>query len=152
MQSKATTVDAYLEELPEDRRIAIQALREAISAGLPAGFEEGIGYGMIGYAVPHSIYPAGYHCNPTLPLPFISIASQKNFVAVYHMGIYANPELMAWFLAEYPKHSSAKLDMGKSCLRFKKMDQIPYAFMGELASKMTPQDWISVYENAFRRK
>jgi hypothetical protein len=107
---------------------------------------------MIGYAVPHSIYPAGYHCNPTLPLPFISIASQKNFVAVYHMGIYANPELMAWFLAEYPKHSTAKLDMGKSCLRFKKMDQIPYAFIGELASKMTPQDWISVYENAFKRK
>lgn len=152
MQSKATTVDAYLEELPHDRRIAIQALREAIWGGLPAGFEEGIGYGMIGYAVPHSIYPAGYHCNPTLPLPFISIASQKNFVAVYHMGIYANPELMAWFLAEYPKHSTAKLDMGKSCLRFKKMDQIPYAFIGELASKMTPQDWISVYENAFKRK
>jgi hypothetical protein len=152
MQSKATTVDAYLEELPEDRRNAIQALREAISAGLPTGFEEGIGYGMIGYAVPHSIYPAGYHCNPTLPLPFMSIASQKNFVAVYHMGIYANPELMAWFLAEYPKHSSAKLDMGKSCLRFKKMDQIPYAFIGELASKMTPQDWISVYESAFRHK
>ena len=152
MLSKVTTVDAYLEELPHDRRIAIQALREAIWAGLPAGFEEGIGYGMIGYAVPHSIYPAGYHCNPTLPLPFISIASQKNFVAVYHMGIYANPELMAWFLAEYPKHSTAKLDMGKSCLRFKKMDQIPYAFIGELASKMTPQDWISVYENAFKRK
>ena len=113
---------------------------------LPNGFEEVINYGMPGYVVPHSMYPDGYHCNPSLPLPFIGLASQKNFVALYHMGIYANPKLLKWFTEEYPKHCKSKLDMGKSCIRFKKPEQIPYDLIAELAGKMTVQDWVSIYE------
>src|SRR6266571_5098491 len=105
MQSKATTVDDYINELPKERQQAIIKLRKEVKKNLPTGFSEGMGYGMIGYCVPHSIYPAGYHCDPKLPLPFMNIASQKNFIAVYHMGIYANPELLKWFTTEYPKHS-----------------------------------------------
>ncbi|RNI28880.1 DUF1801 domain-containing protein [Rufibacter latericius] len=142
----------YLETLPEDRKQAMNALRETLQANLPSGFSEEMSYGMIGYVVPHSLYPAGYHCDPKLPLPFLSIASQKNFIAVYHMGLYADPELLNWFTSEYPKHSKTKLDMGKSCIRFKKPDQIPLALLGELASKMTPQQWIELYETAFRKK
>lgn len=152
MQSQATSVNDYIAELPEDRKAVMQRLRTVISAALPIGFKEEMGYGMIGYVVPHSIYPDGYHCNPKLPLPFLSIASQKNFVALYHMGMYAKPELLAWFTTEYPKHSKAKLDMGKSCLRFKKIDQIPYNLIGELATKMTVKDWIETYEHTFRSK
>lgn len=106
---------------------------------------------MIGYVVPHSLYPDGYHCNPKLPLPFINIASQKHFIAVYHMGIYADKKLMAWFTKEYAKQVASKLDMGKSCIRFKKFDQIPLALIGALAAKMTPQQWIAVYEKEFKR-
>jgi hypothetical protein len=107
---------------------------------------------MLCYSVPHSRYPAGYHCNPEQPLPFISVASQKNFIALYHMGIYADPELLAWFTAEYPKHSKTKLDMGKSCIRFKKPEAIPFALIAELAGKMTPDQWIERYEAAFKRQ
>ena len=149
MQSKATTVDAYIDELPEDRKAAIKKLRAVIKKNLPKGFKEGMGYGMIGYVVPHTLYPKGYHCDPKLPLSFISLASQKNFVALYHMGIYANPKLLDWFVGEFPKHSKSKLDMGKSCIRFKKMNDIPYELISELASKMTVQDWIDCYESAF---
>ena len=106
-------------------------------------------YGMIGYIVPHSTYPNGYHCNPKLPLPFINLASQKNFIALYHMGIYANPQLLDWFVAEYPKHSTQKLDMGKSCIRFKKMDQIPFDLIAELMQKITVNEWIKCYESNF---
>ncbi|MCF6130206.1 DUF1801 domain-containing protein [Flavobacterium sp. AS60] len=151
MQSKATTPEQYLAELPEDRREAMQKLRKAIKDNLPKGFEEVIGYGMLGYVVPHSIYPKGYHCNPKLPLPFINLASQKNFIALYHMGIYANKDLENWFVAEYPKHVKSKLDMGKSCLRFKKMDEIPFDFIGELIAKVSVEDWISNYESAFKK-
>jgi uncharacterized protein YdhG (YjbR/CyaY superfamily) len=151
MQSKATTVEQYLAELPEDRKEAILKLRNAIKENLPQGFEEVISYGMLGYVVPHSIYPSGYHCNPKLPLPFINLASQKNFIAVYHMGIYANKNLESWFVSEYPKHVKTKLDMGKSCIRFKKMDDIPFDFIGELAAKVSVEDWISNYEKAFRK-
>jgi uncharacterized protein DUF1801 len=119
----------------------------AVKENLPEGFSEGMGYGMIGYAVPHTIYPNGYHCNPKLPLPFISIASQKNFIALYHMGIYANPKLLDWFVGEFPKHSDHKLDMGKGCVRFKKADSIPFELIAELSKKITVQDWISVYES-----
>ena len=152
MQSKATTPEQYLNELPEDRQEPMRKLREVITDNLPPDFTEAMSYGMLGYVVPHSVYPAGYHCDTKLPLPFMSIASQKNFIAVYHMGIYAIPELMEWFTTEYAKRVKGKLDMGKSCIRLKKIDQIPYDLFGELATKLTAQQWIEVYENAFKNK
>ncbi len=152
MQSKATTPEQYLNELPEDRQEPMRKLREVILKNLPPDFTEAISYGMLGYVVPHSVYPAGYHCDTKLPLPFINLASQKNFIAVYHMGMYANPELLEWFTTEYAKRVKGKLDMGKSCVRLKKMDQIPYDLFGELASKLTAQEWIEVYEKAFKNK
>jgi hypothetical protein len=151
MTSKAKTPKEYLDSLPDDRKKAMTELRKVILKNLPKGFSEEMSYGMLGYVVPHSLYPDGYHCDPKLPLPFLCIASQKNFVAVYHMGIYADEKLLAWFNKEYPKHSTQKLDMGKSCLRFKKLDQIPYKLIGELVSKMTPKDWIALYESKYKR-
>ncbi len=151
MQSKATTVSDYLNEIPEERKDAFAKLRNAIVKNLPKGFQEGMGYGMMGYSVPHSIYPNGYHCNPKDPLPFAGLASQKNFIAFYHMGIYANPELLSWFTSEYPKYSKKKLDMGKSCVRFKKPEDIPFELIGELMTKMSVQDWIETYESAFKK-
>ncbi len=136
----------YISKLPEERQEPFAKLRQTILDNIPDGFEETMSYGMIGYVVPHSIYPDGYHCTPELPLPFMSIASQKNFVALYHMGIYANPELMEWFKAEYPKYEKTKLDMGKSCIRFKKVDRIPPQLIAELCQKMTVADWVSLYE------
>ncbi len=150
MQSKASTPDKYVAELPADRQAAMHELRKVIKKNIPKGFKEEMSYGMIGFVIPHSIYPDGYHCDPKLPLPFLAIASQKNFIAVYHMGIYADPKLLKWFTTEFSKHSNLKLDMGKSCMRFKKPDQIPFKLIGELAGKMTTKDWISLYENAFR--
>ncbi len=146
------TVDQYIQNLPDERREVFLKLRQTILDTLPQGFEECISYGMIGYVVPHSIYPKGYHCSPELPLPFMSIASQKNFIALYHMGIYANEKLLNWFTTEYPKHSKAKLDMGKSCIRFKKPDQIPFDLIAALASKITPQQWVELYESNFVKK
>jgi len=151
MQIFAETPQKYIEELPDDRKEVIDKLRNVLLENLPYGFQEMITYGMIGYVVPHSLYPAGYHCDSKLPLPFISIASQKNFVALYHMGIYANPELMNWFVAEYPKYCKIKLDMGKSCMRFKNITQIPYDLIAQLAKKMTPDDWIKLYEKELKR-
>lgn len=151
MRSEATTPEDYIAELPEERASAISRLRETINASLPEGFQEGMGYGMIGWAVPHSLYPAGYHCTPELPLPFMSIASQKNFIALYHMGMYADPELLSWFQAEYAQSVETKLDMGKSCVRFKKTANIPFKLIGALAQKMTPEDWIACYEKSFKR-
>lgn len=145
------SVQEYLSALPAERKEAVEKLRQTINDNLPVGFEETMGYGMIAYVVPKSIYPAGYHCDKDLPLPFINIASQKNFIAVYHMGIYANPDLLNWFIAEYPKHCISKLDMGKSCIRFKKLDQIPYQLIGELATKISPEQWITDYEQQFKR-
>lgn len=147
MQSQSKTVDGYMQELPSERLEAFSKLRETILKHIPKGFEECISYGMIGYVVPHKLFPAGYHCDPKLPLPFASIASQKNFIALYHMGIYANPELMEWFVSEYPKHCKTKLDMGKSCVRFKKPEDIPFKLIGELMKKMSVKDWIGVYES-----
>lgn len=149
MQSKAKTVDEYIKELPPERKEAISKLRESILKNLPKGFEEGIGYGMMGYYVPHSIYPNGYHCTPELPLPFAGMASQKNFISFYHMGMYASPELLKWFTTEYPKHTKAKLDMGKSCVRFKKPEHIPYELIGKLMKKMSVKDWIKLYEKNY---
>lgn len=151
MTSKATTPEQYLKELPAERKEAVSQLRNTVLKNLPKGFKEVMGYGMLGYVVPHDIYPAGYHCNPKLPLPFANIASQKNFIAFYHMGIYASPDLLKWFTQEYPKHSRAKLDMGKSCIRFKKPEHIPYKLIGELVKKVSVKDWIAAYEKAFKR-
>ncbi len=151
MQSTAKTVEGYLNELPEERKTAFSRLRESILKTIPKGFEEQMSYEILGYVVPHSIYPSGYHCTPILPLPFMSIASQKNYIALYHMGIYANPELLEWFTTEYPKHSTQKLDMGKSCIRFKKLDQIPFDLIAELAGKMTAEDWINCYETQIKK-
>ncbi|WP_299433098.1 DUF1801 domain-containing protein [uncultured Aquimarina sp.] len=146
MQYKANTPDEYIEAIPEERKEVMQNLRKVIWDNLPAGFSEVMNYGLIGYVIPHEKYPNGYHCDPKLPLPFMNIASQKNFIAVYHMGIYADKELMDWFVGEYPKYVKTKLDMGKSCIRFKKIDQIPLKLIGELAAKMTPEKWIEIYE------
>ena len=151
MQSKALTVDGYIAELPEGRQKIVSKLRSVIKKNLPKGFKEGMGYGAMGWSVPHSLYPAGYHCNPKYPLPFIGLASQKNFIAVYHMGVYADPKLLKWFTDEYAKAGVGKLDMGKSCIRFKKPENIPYKLIGELASKISPQQWIERYEKIMKR-
>lgn len=151
MQIKATSPEDYISQLPLERKESFNALRNVILENLPAGFEETMSYGMIGYVIPHSLYPAGYHCDPKLPLPFLSIASQKNFVAVYHMGIYAFPELLDWFVEQYPTYVKTKLDMGKSCIRFKKPEKIPLQLIGDLVSKMTPQQWIEIYESQLKR-
>jgi len=151
MTSKVTSVDQYINEAPEDRRAALQQLRAIILKNLPEGFQEEMSYGMVGYVVPHSIYPKGYHCTPELPLPFMSFASQKNSINFYHMGIYAKPELYDWFVAEYPKHSKQKLDIGKSCFRIKKPENIPFELIGELVKKMSVAEWIKTYEAAFNK-
>jgi uncharacterized protein YdhG (YjbR/CyaY superfamily) len=151
MTSNASTPDEYVAELSEERAIAVQKLRDVIKENLPNGFQETMNYGMIGYVVPHTIYPDGYHCSPELPLPFLNIASQKNFIALYHMGIYTDHKLLNWFTSEYPKYVKTKLDMGKSCIRFKKIDQIPYNLIAELVQKMSVQDWIDTYESVVKR-
>ncbi len=151
MTSKATTPEQYLKELPADRKDAITALRNTILKNLPKGFEEVMSYGMLGYVVPHELYPEGYHCDPKLPLPFANIASQKNFIAFYHMGIYTDQEVLKWFTTEYHEHTKAKLDMGKSCIRFKKSEDIPYKLIGDLMKKITVKDWINSYEKNVKR-
>ena len=151
MQSSASTPNQYIAELPEDRKEVMQQLRETVKKNLPKGFEEAMQYGMISYVVPHSIYPDGYHCKPTDALPFLSIASQKNHIAFYHMGVYSKPELLKWFTSEYPKHANGKLDMGKSCIRFKNPKNIPFDLLGELTTKISVAEWIEMYEKAFRK-
>ena len=151
MKYEAATVDEYINQLPEERQEVIIKLRKILRSNLPKGFSEQLSYNMIGFVVPHDIYPGGYHCNTALPVPFINLASQKNFIALYHMGLYANPELLEWFVSEFPKHSRRKLDMGKSCIRFKKMDDVPYQLIEELAKKMSVKQWINVYEKALKR-
>ncbi|WP_306644032.1 DUF1801 domain-containing protein [Sanyastnella coralliicola] len=151
MRIEANSPEEYISKIPEDRQPVMTKLREVINTNLPVGFKEVMSYNMIGWVVPHDKYPAGYHCDPKLPLPFMNLASQKNFIAFYHMGIYATPELLDWFVGEYPKYVSTKLDMGKSCIRLKKMDQIPYELIGELVAKMTAQDWIDKYESEIKR-
>jgi len=153
MQSKATTPEAYIQELPEERKEVIAEMHQLIKNNLPKGFQEGMHYGMIGYTVPHALYPGGYHCDPKQPLPFMSLASQKNYVSLYHMGMYPEESvngIYEWFLKEYSKYSKRKLDMGKCCIRFKKMDDIPYPLIGELAKKVKPDEWIQYYEQAIK--
>lgn len=151
MTSQAATPIEYLEQLHEERKEAINMLREALLKNLPEGFEEVMQYGMISYVVPHSLYPAGYHCDPKTPLPFMALASQKSHIAIYHMGLYISKALMDWFASEYPKYSKAKLDIGKSCIRFKKPAEIPYSLIGELASKVTVAQWIAQYESGLKK-
>lgn len=152
MKTNISTPDDYIDSLPDDRKVILEKLRKIFKKNLPKGFEETLSYGMLAYVVPHSLYPAGYHTNPELPLPFVSIASQKNFIALYHMGVYGDPKLLQWFTSEYSKHSKAKLDMGKSCIRFKKPDQIPFDLITELAKKISPKQWIDIYSKNISKK
>ena len=152
MQYKAKSPEDYISQVPLERQDTLKKLRKVIKSNLPKGFEEGIQYGMIGYYVPHSIYPDGYHCTPAEPLPFMSFASQKNSINLYHSGIYAVPKIHDWFVKEYPKHSKRKLDMGKSCIRFKTVDDIPFDLIAELCNKMTVKEWIDVYESNLKKK
>ncbi|MEZ4805575.1 MAG: DUF1801 domain-containing protein [Bacteroidia bacterium] len=149
MQIQAANVADYLSQVEDSKREGITKLIEIIRASIPKGFEERINYSMPSWVVPHSIFPPGYHCDPKLPLPFASIAAQKNFIAVYHMGIYADPKLLDWFVSEHKKRSSKKLDMGKSCIRYKKAEDIPYDLIGELFAKMTAQEWIDLYSKNY---
>lgn len=151
MKAEGKTVNEILTNLPEDRIAAFNKLHEIIIKNLPKGFEAAISYGGLGYVVPHSLYPAGYHCKPSEPLPFAGIASQKNSINLYHMGIYSDPELYNWFITEYPKHCKQKLDIGKSCIRFKKFDQIPFDLIAELMKKMTAKRWIEIYEKNLKK-
>jgi hypothetical protein len=150
MKPIGATVAAILENISEERKEAFERLHQIIVDHLAPGLEPGISYGNLGYVVPHSIYPAGYHCKPSEPLPLAWIASQKNSINFYHMGIYADPKLLDWFVAEYPKHSAQKLDMGKSCMRFKKPEHIPFELIGQLMGKMSAQEWIDMYERLYR--
>lgn len=151
MKADANSVAGYIKEVPDDRRSSFIQLCTTITENLPQGFEIGMSYGMISWSVPLETYPAGYHCKANTPLPFISVALQKNFVAVYHMGMYADLELLNWFVEEFPKYSSQKLDMGKSCIRFKKPEEIPFDFIAKLCQKMTPENWISLYEKDLKK-
>lgn len=151
MNIPANSVKEYLENIPEERKPYINKLRKTILDNIPKGFEEDLIYGMLGYVVPLKTYPDGYHCKKDTPLPFVNLASQKNFIALYHMGIYANKEIYDWFVLEYPKHCKYKLDMGKSCVRFKKMEDIPFDLIAELMQKYTVKDWIETYEKTFKK-
>ena len=151
MTIKARTIAEYVKQIPEDRQQVFEKLLSILRENLPPGFEECLSYGMPAFSVPHSLYPKGYHVSPKVALPFISIASQKNFIAFYHMGLYATPELNSWWQEAYPKHSKRKLDMGKSCVRFKKMDDIPFELIQELAQKVSPEEWIATYEKQLKK-
>ncbi|WP_461790367.1 DUF1801 domain-containing protein [Pedobacter sp.] len=151
MKAPGLTIEEILANVPEDRSAAFNQLHQTIVQNLPEGFEAGISYGNLGYVVPHSLYPAGYHCKPIEPLPFASLASQKNSINFYHMGIYMDDTLLNWFVAEFPNHSKQKLDMGKSCIRFKKWDDIPYQLIGELMQKMSMKQWVELYESKLKK-
>jgi hypothetical protein len=151
MQSKATTPQQYLDELPEERKEPINKLRKQILDNMPKGIEEQMNYGMLGYVIPHSVYPDGYHCDTSKPLPFMNIASQKNFIGVYSMVLYSKKDLYDWFTTEYAKRCKYKLDMGKSCIRLKKMEDIPFDLIGELAAKVSTEEWIDIYEASIKR-
>lgn len=150
MADKPASPKEYIAQIPEERKSAFLTLRTTVLENLKGDFKEAMNYGMIGYVVPHSVFPDGYHCDPKLPLPFASIANQKNFIALYHMGLYADSKLQEWFITEYPKHAKYKLDMGKSCIRFKKTDDIPYILIAELFKKMDSSAWIEIYKSAVR--
>ncbi|BDD06000.1 DUF1801 domain-containing protein [Aureibacter tunicatorum] len=152
MKINADTVKGYLSQVPESQKENFTLLYQTIKNNIPQGFQECINYGMIGFVIPHSIYPPGYHCNNKLPLPFINIGVQKNFIGLYHMGLYANAELLKWFQEEYTKALNKKPDMGKSCIRFKNNAQIPIDIIAKLSQKTTPVQWIETYESSRSQK
>jgi uncharacterized protein YdhG (YjbR/CyaY superfamily) len=152
MKIEANSPEEYIASIPEDRKKPVSELRQVINENLPEGFEETMSYGMIGYVVPHTVYPDGYHCDPSLPLPFMNLASQKNYIAVYHSGIYAKKELQDWFVQEYKKETGKKPDMGKSCIRFKNLKNIPFQLIGELSAKLSSKEWIEIYEKNVKKK
>jgi uncharacterized protein YdhG (YjbR/CyaY superfamily) len=152
MELPVNTPEEYLNSIPEDRKLPVSKLRATILENLPKGFEEKITYGMLGYVIPLQLYPAGYHCTPQQAIPYINIGSQKNFIVMHHLGLYAFTDLVEWFRTEYPKYCKYKLDMGKGCVRFKKPDDIPYELIGELTRKVTPEQWIEQYEKVYKRK
>ena len=152
MKAIGTTVMDILSNIPSERAEHFNQLHDVIVKNLPNGFEAAISYGGLGYVIPHTLYPAGYHCKPIEPLPFAGISSQKNSINFYHMGMYSDPLLYEWFVTEYPKHSKKKLDMGKSCVRFKNPDEIPFNLIGELMRKMSAQEWINLYESKLKKK
>ncbi|TWT45925.1 hypothetical protein RAS1_23610 [Phycisphaerae bacterium RAS1] len=147
MQSKAATVEKYLGELPEDRRRALQAVRAVILKNLDRQFEECMSYGMIGYVVPHSVFPPGYHCNPAQPLPFAGLASQKNYMSIYLMACYGNDAQEKW-LREAWARAGKKLDMGKCCIRFRKLEDLPLEVVGEAIRRVRADEYIRHYEAA----
>ncbi len=151
MKYEVGSPEEYISQLPEERKESVVKLRKTVKDNLPAGFQEVMSYGMIGYVIPHSIYPSGYHVDPKLPVPFISLASQKNYIALYHMGVYIFPEISTWFKDEYPKYVRTKLDMAKSCIRFKKMDEIPYELIAELCRKISIEDYLKKYEENIKK-
>lgn len=151
MQILAVSIEDYLLKIPEERQEIFKKIFDTVTDHLPEGFSQSISSGMIGWGVPLEKYPAGYHCTPGSPLPFMALASQKNFIALYHMGMYAKPELLNWFTEEFPKYSKRKPDMGKSCIRFKKMDGIPLELLAELSGKMTVEEWIETYESNVKK-
>ena len=145
------SIKDYINSLPSDRKTTITQLINVIEKNIPKGFEKVMNYGMPSFVIPHTIYPNGYHCDTTLPLPFIGVSNQKSSISLHHMGLYADPELLNWFKLEYPKHSNAKLDMGKSCIRFKKFNEIPYELIGILSNRMTLKKWIDIYEHKIKK-
>ena len=145
------SIKGYVNSLASDRKTTITQLINVIEQNIPKGFEKVMNYGMPSFVIPHSIYPNGYHCDATLPLPFIGVSNRKSSISLYHMGLYADPELLNWFKSEYPKHSNTKLDMGKSCIRFKKFNEIPYELIGILSNKMTVNNWIDIYEQNIKK-
>ena len=146
------TVQEYVAAVPEGKAAHFRKLRSTIKRSLPKGFREVMSYGMIGYVVPHALYPAGYHCNPAEPLPFMGLASQKGAITFYHMGLYSNRELMEWFLKKYAALARHKIDIGKSCIRFKYWDEIPYDAIGELVRRIGVRQWIREYEAKLKKK
>ncbi len=152
MKTETQDLKVYINQLPEERKPGFEKLYDTIKDNLPKGFSEEFSYGMPSFVISLKDYPEGYHCAKDTALPFLSLANQKNFIALYHMGMYAKPEILEWFQNEFPKHSKKKLDMGKSCVRFKKSEDIPFELIAELAQKMTPNEWIEVYEENFKRK
>jgi hypothetical protein len=147
MQSTAPTVEAYLASLPADRREAIERVRTVINENLPSGYAEGMQYGMIGWFVPHAVYPPGYHCDPKQPLPFVSLASQKNHMAVYLCSVYMAPGELAWFEQAW-RATGKRLDMGKSCVRFKTLDGVALGVLGESVSRWPVPRFVAAYEGA----
>ena len=140
-----TEIDQYIDRVESKWKDSFITLKEVMDQHIPSGFELEMQYDMPSYVVPLATYPDGYHCKKDTPLPFISIAAQKKHIAVYHMGIYADPELLTWFQEEYPNHMDTKLNMGKSCIRFTNPSKIPFQLIGELVSKLTVEDWIEMY-------